>query len=62
MTRQAADPCNRKPQASKLKVRKKVYSQRVVADWNRIPSELKMAKIVELFRKGYGKHRSEWVT
>ncbi len=39
-TTQAADPWNVKPQNARLNIRMNFYSNRVVADWNKIPRGL----------------------
>jgi hypothetical protein len=60
-TRQAADPLNLRPTSAKLEVRRNFFSQRVVQDWNKIPSDIKSAHSVESFKKGYAKHRERVV-
>ncbi len=60
-TRQAADPCNIRPGTARLEVRRNFFSQRVVADWNRIPPEIKMSNSVESFKKRYAAVRERVV-
>jgi hypothetical protein len=52
-TRSAADPLNLRPQASRLEIRRNFFSQRVIEDWNNVPAELKQAKNVKCFKRGY---------
>lgn len=54
-TRQAADPLNFKPKASKLEIRKTFFSQRVpvVERWNGVPAEVKRAETVSSFINGH---------
>jgi hypothetical protein len=42
-TRSTADPLNLRIQPDRLEVRRHFFSNRVVEDWNRIPSSLKWA-------------------
>ena len=46
LTRSAADPLNLRAQAARLEVRR-----------NKIPSEVKNARTVAIFKDGYAKHR-----
>jgi hypothetical protein len=52
-TRSAADPLDLRPQASRLKIRRQFFSQRVVDCWKKIPASLKQAKNVKYFKNGY---------
>ncbi len=56
LTRSAADPLNLRPQAARLEVRRNFFSNRTVEDWNKIPSEVKNARTVAIFKDGYAKH------
>jgi hypothetical protein len=53
----AADPLNLRPQSARLEVRRNFFSNRTVEDWNKIPSEVKNARTVAIFKDGYAKHR-----
>ena len=57
-TRSTADPLNLRIQPDRLEVRGHFFSNRVVEDWNRIPSLLKSAKTVKSFKNGYGHLRA----
>jgi hypothetical protein len=61
LTRSAADPLNLRPQAARLEVRKNFFSNRTVEDWNKIPSEVKNARTVAIFKNGYAEHRARLV-
>ncbi len=50
-TRQAADPCNIRPEIVRLEVRRNFFSQRVVSDWNRIPPEIKCQTVWKVQEK-----------
>ena len=52
-TRQAADPLNIKPGASRLEIRRHFFSQRVVEEWNRVPAAVKSAVTVIAFKNGH---------
>ncbi len=56
VTRMAADPLNVRQQASRLDIRKKFYSQRVVDAWNKVPTDIKNSVTVSSFKKAYKKH------
>jgi hypothetical protein len=60
-TRSAADPLNLKPQAVRLDLRRNFFSNRAVEGWNLVPSEIKNARTVHVFKKSYQKHRTEMV-
>jgi hypothetical protein len=51
-TRQAADPLNIKPQAPRLEIRRHFFTNRVIKDWNNLPTEVKNAPSVESFKNG----------
>jgi hypothetical protein len=61
MTRSEADPFHLKPQAARLEIRRRFFSNGVVEGWNLIPSELKNARTVHFFKSVYRKHRTELV-
>jgi hypothetical protein len=42
-------------------VRRNFFTNRVVEDWNRIPSSLKSAKTVKSFKNGYAHLRATMV-
>jgi hypothetical protein len=48
-----ADPLNLRIQPARLEVRRNFFTNRVVEDWNRIPSSLKNAKTVKSFKNGH---------
>ena len=52
-TRLAADPLNIKQRAARLEIRRNFFSQRVVDDWNKIPSSVKGSVSVNGFKNGY---------
>lgn len=56
-TRSAADQLNLRPQAARLDLRKKFFTNRVVDAWNDIPSKLKQVNTVSSFKNGYKKLR-----
>ena len=58
-TRAAADPMNLRVPAPRLEVRKHFFTQRVPAEWNRIPAALKSAATVAAFKRGYRAFRKE---
>ena len=55
-TRLAGDIYNIKPQRSELDVRKNFFTQRVTNSWNKLPSEIKHATSVKLFKNLYDNH------
>jgi hypothetical protein len=57
LTRSAADPLNLRSQTARLEVRRNFFSNITVEDWNKIPSEVKNARTVAIFKDGYAKHR-----
>ncbi len=59
-TRQAADPCNIRPEIARLEVRRNFFSQRVVSDWNRIPPEIKCQTVWKVSRKVMRKSETGW--
>ncbi len=60
-TRSTADPVNLRIQPARLEVRRNFFTNRVVEDWNRIPSSLKSAKTVKSFKNGYAHLRPTMV-
>jgi hypothetical protein len=60
-TRSATGPLNLRHQAARLEVRRNFFSLRVVEEWNRIPSTIKMASSVNSFKNKYKKHRADMV-
>jgi hypothetical protein len=56
-TRQAAGPLNLVKPRANLEVRSNFFSVRVVDEWNRIPTEIKMAKNPYQFKKMYKAHQ-----
>ncbi len=46
LTRSAVDPLNLRPQADRLEVRRKFFSNRTVEGWNKIRNEVKNARTV----------------
>ena len=53
VTRATANPLNIRGTVNRLEIRQHFFSQRVPECWNKIPHELKSAKNVSAFRKGY---------
>ena len=60
-TRNATGPMNLRHQAARLEVRRNFFSQRVVENWNKVPTNIKVACTVNSFKRGYKKHRAELV-
>jgi hypothetical protein len=60
-TRTADAPLSLRQGASRLEVRKNFFTQRVVADWNKIPGETKTLKSVQAFKSSYRNLRSQRV-
>ncbi len=59
LTGSAADQLNLMPQAARLEVRRNFFSNRTVEDWNKIvPSEVKNARTMAIFKNGYAEHRA----
>ena len=58
-TRAAADPPNLRVPAPRLEVRKHFFTQRVPAEWKKIPAALKNAATVTAFKNGYRAFRLE---
>jgi hypothetical protein len=56
-TRSTDDPLNVRPKATRLEIRKKIFSSRVTESWNKIPSYVKNVKTVSGFKRSYKKHR-----
>jgi hypothetical protein len=52
-TRQDADPLNLKQKPARLEIKRNFFTQRVVKKWNAIPSDVKRAKNVNMFKKHY---------
>jgi len=48
-------------QPARLEVRRNFFTNRVVEDWNRIPSTLKSSKTVKSFKNGYAHLRATMV-
>jgi hypothetical protein len=62
-TRQDADPLNLKQKPARLEIRRNFFTQRVVKKWNAIPSDVKRAKNVKMFKMHYKKtaqERTRW--
>ena len=57
VTRAAADPLNMRIPAPRLEIRRHFFTQRVPAEWNRVPAALKRAPTVQSFRSGYRAYR-----
>jgi hypothetical protein len=56
--RSATGPLNLRQQAAGLEVRRNFFSIRVVEEWNKIPSTIKMASSVTSFKNRYKKTQS----
>jgi ribonuclease P/MRP protein subunit RPP40 len=59
-TRSAADPLNLKPQAVRLDLRRNFFSNRAVDGWNLVPSDIKNARTVHVFKKSYQNTERRW--
>jgi hypothetical protein len=57
-TRLAADQLNMRSEVARTEVRKNFYTQRIVNEWNRIPSECKRSKTVKEFKMAYRRYLS----
>ena len=57
-TRNADAPLNLRQGVSRLEVRKHFFTQRVIADWNRIPGDIKTLKSAQAFKRCYREWRS----
>jgi len=60
-TRAAADDFCLRQGNSRLEVRRNFFTQRVVAPWNQVPTEIKHLRSVQAFKNRYRKLRSERV-
>ncbi len=58
VTRGVADPLNLVQKRARLDLRRNFFSQRIVADWNKVPAQLKMARNAAAFKAGYRAHRA----
>ena len=61
VTRSVADPLNLKLLPGRLDVRRNFFANRVISDWNNVPTNLKRSKNVTIFKNGYRKHRWDMV-
>ncbi len=43
-----------------MEVRRNFFSNRTVEDWNKLPSEVKNARTVAIFKDGYTVQRRRW--
>ena len=59
LTRRAADPLSLKVQRSRLDIRCKFFSQRVVEIWNQIPLNIRQSRSTASFKFCYKKHRQD---
>jgi ribonucleases P/MRP protein subunit RPP40 len=58
-TRASADPLNLRIPAPRLEIRRSFFSQRVPAQWNRIPAEIKAARTATAFKSAYRAFRRD---
>ena len=58
-TRLAADPFNIRQRNARLDIRRNFFTNRVVDDWNNIPSSVKCSVTVEGFKNGYNSYKRE---
>jgi hypothetical protein len=58
VTRAGADPLNVRARTGNLELRKGLFSNRVVQDWNSVPSEIKNIVVPGKFKAAYRKHRA----
>jgi hypothetical protein len=56
-TRSRDGPLNLRPRLARLEVRRNFFSYRVVDSWNPIPSEVKNARNVGMFKRLHRIHR-----
>jgi hypothetical protein len=56
-TRSTDGPLNIRPRPARLEVRRNFLSNRVVESWNQIPSDVKNARNVRVFKRLYRAHR-----
>ncbi len=56
-TRRSDGPPNLRPRPARLDVRRNFFSNRVVESWNQIPSNVKNARNVGMFKRLYRTHR-----
>ena len=61
VTRQSSNAYNIQPRRSRLEIRKQFFSQRVVQDWNSLPSEIKEAGTLRIFKKKLLRHKLDTV-
>ncbi len=59
--RSATGPLNLRHQAARLEVRRNFFSLRVVEEWNKMLSSIKMASSVKSFKNRYKKHKADMV-
>ena len=57
-TRSTAEPTNLKLQGGRLEIRRNFFSQRVPAQWNNIPVEIRAARTVKQFKALYRAYRA----
>jgi hypothetical protein len=55
-------PLNLRQKAARLEIRRNFFSNRVIEDWNMIPSAVKNARTVTSFKLGFKKHRKDMVS
>ena len=60
-TRTEGAPLSLRQGAARLEVRKNFFTQRVVADWNKIPGEIKNLKSVQAFKSACRNLRNKQV-
>jgi hypothetical protein len=52
-TRMAADPLNIRSEHARSDVRRNFFSQRIISEWNKIPSAIKTSSSVKVFKERY---------
>ena len=60
-TRSSAYPLNLKKNRSKLDLRNNFFSNRIVDDWNKLPTEIKESRTVKEFKNKISKISYPWI-
>jgi len=59
VTRMASDPMNIRQQACRLDIRRNFFSQRVIDNWNKVPTAIKNSVSVNSFKNAFKRHREQ---
>ena len=60
-TRATADPLNIRVKHGRLEVRRNFFTVRVTELWNRVPTDIKNMRTVDMFKNAYAHHRANQV-